>query len=101
MENVGVPVIFLGFANSILWMLLKAKATGDSNGSAPAQGQGTQEVSHVAQGQGTLEASGWFQNMTYAKAGVITLVLLPLIQVFAIPVGIFLFWKASSQDRTS
>jgi hypothetical protein len=26
MENVGVPVIFLGFASSILWMLLKARA---------------------------------------------------------------------------
>ena len=39
------------------------------------------------------------QNITYAKAGVITLVLLPLIQVLAIPVGIFLFWLAASRDR--
>lgn len=96
MENVGVPVIFLGFASSILWMLLKAKAPQGSNGSAPQQAASV--ASAVTQSQGT-QVGGWVQNMTYAKAGVITLVLLPLIQVFAIPVGIFLFWMAGSRDR--
>jgi hypothetical protein len=96
MENVGVPVIFLGFASSLLWMLLKAKASQGSNGSAPQQA--ALVASAVTQGQ-NIQVGAWVRNMTYAKAGVITLVLLPLIQVFAIPVGIFLFWMAASRDR--
>jgi hypothetical protein len=96
MENVGAPVIFLGFASSILWMVLKAKALGDSNASAPQQA--ALVTSSPAQGQG-IQVGEWVQNMTYTKAGVITLVLLPLIQVFAIPVGIFLFWIAARRDR--
>lgn len=96
MENVGVPVIFLGFASSILWMLLKAKAPEGSNESAPQQA--ALAGSAVMQGQG-VQVGAWLRNMTYAKAGVITLVLLPLIPVFAIPLGIFLFWMAASRDR--
>jgi hypothetical protein len=96
MENVGVPVIFLGFASSILWMLLKAKPPVESKGSAPELA--APAASAAMQGQAA-QLGGWFQNITYAKAGAITLVLLPLIQVFAIPVGIFLFWKAASRDR--
>jgi hypothetical protein len=119
MENVGVPVIFLGFASSILWMLLKAKAPKVANVSAPLQAHssdqnaGEQVEPHAARMGELLQGRHpavtqdhgaqvvrWFQNMTYAKAGVITLVLLPLIQVVAIPVGIFLFWMASRRDNT-
>jgi hypothetical protein len=96
MENVGVPVIFLGFASSILWMLLKAKAPKVANGSAPLQALSS--TSAVTQDHGA-QVAKWFQNMTYAKAGVITLVLIPLIQVVAIPVGILLFLMAWRRDK--
>ena len=102
MENVGVPVIFLGFASSIIWMLLKAKAPKVANGQRAEWGHlepGRDDGHQITQGHGA-QVARWFQNMTYAKAGVITLVLVPLIQVVAIPVGIFLFLMAARRDNT-
>jgi hypothetical protein len=97
-ENVGYPVIFLAVASSILWMVLNVKAPENLSGCAPLQHPSVASIE--VQGSGP-PVAGWLRNMTYRKAGVITLVLLPLIHVLAIPVGIFLFWMASKRNAAS
>jgi hypothetical protein len=84
-HNVGIGVVLIGVASSVIWILLR---------------QPTEEIlsppTATTTGPDILQTSGgsWFENMTIGKAIVVTIILLPLINIAALPVGAFLIYKA-------
>jgi hypothetical protein len=94
-ENAGVPVILLAIANSILWILLNAKKPQAEHG-AELRASALPPVAVASQDTGI---AGILGPMSYGKAALITAVLLPFINLFAIPIGIFLAVQAAKRNR--
>lgn len=99
-ENAGIGVVLVGVMCFIVWVLLRLPQPSQGRADVPAFKElaGPQEQSVTSLTPG-LAFSGFFTSMTYAKAGLITLALLPFLNVLAIPIGAYLLLKASKQQK--
>jgi hypothetical protein len=104
-KNAGTGVVLIGVGNSLLWMLLhfrhsKSEASdGDETVestpvAAPTQIAGNNAVV-VSNGNTPSLFPSWLDNMKYWHAGVITLILLPILNIFALPIGGYLAWRVT------
>lgn len=95
-QNAGVGIILLAIASFVMWMLLHAQK--DEGGAAPSLQPLAAPPPTASHPDAVFASLGWAKGLTYGKVGLITLALLPFINVFAIPVGLLLAWKVSQKQ---
>jgi hypothetical protein len=106
MEQVGAGVAMLGVGTSLIWLLLQfRKLYADSEASKIANKSGDElrrsdiPSMPMVTSQDKPQISDWRAHMTYWHVGLITIVLLPFVNVFAIPVGVYLAWIVSKRQK--
>lgn len=93
-ENAGTPLVLLGLGNSLIWILFSLRRSTASDKPKERIASNLTESRRADH----LQASNLLENMSYWHAGLITIVLLPFLNILAIPVGAFLAWGISKKQ---
>ena len=94
-ENAGIGVILIGVMCFIISLLLRLPDLSQDGAGPISPATGAVGLAGRSVPEATaLSPLGLLAGMTYAKAGLVTLALLPFLNLFALPVGAFLALKA-------
>ena len=92
--SAGAGVVLIGVGNSLLWMLLNFRKTKpETDVDAQPVTSAATKASHAS------PASGWLASMSYWHVALITLILCPALNLFAVPAGILLAWQVAKSKK--
>jgi hypothetical protein len=86
--SAGAGVVLIGVGNSLLWMLLNFRKTKPESVTSAAA-----KASHAS------PASGWLASLSYWHVALISLILCPALNFFAVPAGILLAWQVTKSKK--